>query len=44
MTPNIEAPGTGARKRWIGLAVLAAGPMTINDGTGTGAAIAMAGT
>lgn len=40
MTLNIEAPGADVRKRWIGLTVLAAGPMTITAGAG----YAMAGT
>lgn len=43
MIRNIKAPGTDVRKRWIGLAVLASGPMTIIDGTGTGATYATAG-
>lgn len=43
MTPNIEAPGTDVRKRWIGLTVLAAGLMTVIDDTGTGATYATAG-
>lgn len=44
MTRNKDTLGTDDRKQWISPAVLAAGLMTIIDGTGTGATYTMAGT